>query len=261
MTGPSDIILPSGLSIPILFEDRSVLAIDKPAGWMLAPDSWENTRRNLKLALIQSIRAGDHWARSRHLRFIRYLHRLDAETTGVLLLAKSPGVVRPFSELFSRRRVLKVYLAVVAGEPKRVEWDCSTALAPDLRSPGRMRAGGTGALPAETHFRVLAARPGMALLEVRPLTGRTHQIRVHLAHSGHPVLGDSLYAPPRQGVQGSNNLGLRAVALAYDDPFRHRPVRIVAPAAEFLRRFGFGDVEWTFLQPARCVTVQKDRRE
>src|SRR6185436_13953576 len=115
---------PTGLSIPILYEDRSVMAIDKPAGWMLAPDSWDKTGRNLQLALNSSVAARDFWASSRNLKYLRFIHRLDADTSGLLLLAKSPGALATFSELFETRRVEKKYLAVVCGIPKESRWTC-----------------------------------------------------------------------------------------------------------------------------------------
>jgi 23S rRNA-/tRNA-specific pseudouridylate synthase len=86
-SGPIE--LPTGEEIPVLYEDRSVLAIDKPRGWMLAPASWQKTGRNLQAALESSIRAGDFWARSRGLKFLRFVHRLDAGTSGVLLANSS----------------------------------------------------------------------------------------------------------------------------------------------------------------------------
>src|SRR5213593_2527572 len=103
MAKTSYIELGSGEQIPILYEDRSVLAIDKPRGWMLVPFSWQRTDRNLQAALSSSIAAKDFWARSRNIRFLRFVHRLDAETTGVLLFAKSPGATKSYSRLFESR--------------------------------------------------------------------------------------------------------------------------------------------------------------
>ncbi len=80
MAKPKQIDLPDGARIPILYEDRAVLAIDKPAGWLLAPDSWDRTSRNLQLALMSSIRGGDYWARSRNLQFLRFAHRRSRPT-------------------------------------------------------------------------------------------------------------------------------------------------------------------------------------
>lgn len=232
--------LPTGETIPILYEDRSALAVDKPAGWMLVPVSWQNTGRNLQAALMSSIRARDFWARSRGLRFLRYAHRLDTDTTGILLFGKSPGAVATLSRLFESRQMEKVYLAVVEPAPSHTHWTCREPLAFDPRRHGRMVVSRREGKPAETEFRLLETRGRCALLEALPYSGRTHQIRLHLAHAGCPVVGDALYGPSASDQPGS--LGLRAVRLSYVDPFTRRPVRIEAPSAGFLRDFGFAGV-------------------
>ena len=239
MPRPDHIELPTGETIPILYEDRGVLALDKPAGWMLVPFSWQKTGRNLQVALTSSIAARDFWARSRNLKFLRFVHRLDAGTTGILLCAKSPGAVEAFGELFESRRMEKGYLAVVHGKPKAEQWTCRLKLAPDPRRRGRMKVDAHHGKPAETAFRVLQAAGKFSLIEARPFTGRTHQIRIHLAQSGCAVAGDPLYGPP--AAEADEELGLRAVHLAYTDPFTRRAVRIRAPAAEFCRRYGFAE--------------------
>lgn len=236
MARPNCIELPGCEPIPILFEDRVVLAIDKPRGWMLVPESWQNTTRNLQAAITSSVVAGDFWARSRGLKFLRHVHRLDADTSGVLLLAKSPGAVDAISNLFESRQMEKTYLAVVAGEPKETEWTCSLSLLPDPRQPGRMRVDVRAGKPAETWFKVLEKKEGLALIEARPLSGRTHQIRVHLAESHLPITGDTLYGRMRR----DSPLGLRATDLAFGNPFTRKRVRICAPREAFLQEFGFG---------------------
>ena len=238
MAKPSHIELPDGTRIPILYEDRSVLAIDKPAGWLLVPDSWERTGRNLQLALTSSLKLGDFWARSRNLKFLRFVHRLDADTSGVLLLAKSPGALQALSKLFEARRVEKSYLAAVRGIPGEKTWTCRLRLAPEKKAIGRMKVDQRAGKDAETHFTVLQTRKDSALIEARPTTGRTHQIRVHLATAGHAVIGDPLYGP-KDVMQPGRELALRAVALAYCDPFQKTQVRIQAPNSEFKKRFGF----------------------
>ncbi len=243
MAKPKSIELPGVEPIPILYEDRSVLAIDKPRGWMLVPFSWQRTNRNLQAALVSSITAGDFWARSRGLKFLKFVHRLDAETTGILLFAKSAGAVESYSDLFESRRMEKTYLAVVRGLPRENEWTCRLKLAPDPNQIGKMKVDVREGKESETHFQVLQSREGRTLIEAHPLTGRTHQIRVHLAQSGCPVIGDELYGRPENRVE----LGLRAVRLAYVDPFTRRRIEIRAPTEGFYQEYGF---EWPEVQGA-----------
>src|SRR6185295_10509445 len=123
--------LNDGTILPILYEDRSVIAIDKPAGWMLVPYNWDRTSRNLHLALSSSILARDYWARSRNLKYLRHVHRLDGDTSGVLLLARSPGALQTFGRMFESRRMQKHYLAVTSGIPKETDWICRSKIGPD----------------------------------------------------------------------------------------------------------------------------------
>ena len=236
MPKPNCIELPDCEPIPILFEDRSVLAVDKPRGWMLVPHTWQKTSRNLQAAITSSIAAGDFWARSRGLKCLRHVHRLDADTSGILLFAKSPGAVDVISDLFESRRMEKTYLAVVMGEPKQTEWTCQLQLGPDPRQFGRMQVDVRGGKDAETRFTIRETRGEFTLVEAKPVTGRTHQIRVHLAACGLPIVGDPLYGRPENKLP----LGLRAVRLAFVNPFTKNRVDIRAPQEDFLRQFGFG---------------------
>jgi 23S rRNA pseudouridine1911/1915/1917 synthase len=217
MAKPLSIQFPGEDPIPILYEDRSVLAIDKPAGWMLVPLSWQKTNRNLQAAIESSLVARHFWARSRNLKFLRYIHRLDAETSGILLFAKSPGALNTVGDR----------------EPRDKEWTCRLALTPDPGQIGRIVTRDDGK-PAETLFRVLASGHGRHLIEARPYTGRQHQIRVHLAEAGCPVHGDELY-----GRATAEPMALRAVGLAYQDPFTRKNVFIRAAVKEFLSGHGF----------------------
>ena len=236
MAKPNFIELPGCEPISIIYEDRSVIAIDKPRGWMLVPDSWRKTNWNLQTAIDSSIRADDFWARSRNLRYLRHVHRLDADTSGVMLFAKSEGAMRAMSDMFESRRMEKTYLAVVEGVPREKEWTCELPLGPDPLKFGRMKVdrSETGK-EAETHFRALVSNERFTLIEASPLTGRTHQIRVHLAQSGSPIMCDELYGRVEKGFR----LGLRALRLAYQDTFTRRFVNILAPAESFLKEFGF----------------------
>lgn len=245
-TKPNLIELNDGTMIPILFENRSVLAIDKPSGWMLVPFTWQRTNRNLHAAIVSAIATGKHWAKSRGLKFLCHVHRLDTDTTGILLLARSRGAVETVGRLFESRQVAKRYLTIVTGVPAQREWTCHLKLAQDEDQIGRIKVDPVNGKGAETHFTVLASHGGLSLIEARPVTGRTHQIRVHLAAAGHPVLGDALYGRPLPAPAGPGGkrsgltpMSLRAIDLTYIDPFTRKPVAIHAPFEEFVRSHHF----------------------
>lgn len=240
MPKPMHIQFPGLDPIPILFEDRTVLAIDKPAGWMLIPYTWQRTNRNLQAAIDSSIAGGHFWAKSRNLKYLRHVHRLDAETTGILLFGKSPGGLRTLGEIFEQRQMEKVYLAVVAGAPKQAVWKCDKPIGPVPRQFGRMRIDPKEGKPAETGFKVLASVNGATLLECRPVTGRTHQIRVHLLDAGLSIVGDPMYGNTQlKSTNGHFPMALRAVKLGFINPFTKKRVFIKAPREEFLAAFGF----------------------
>lgn len=252
---------PDLIRIPILYEDRSVMAIDKPAGWLLVPFSWQRTSRNLAAALVSSIAAGDFWAKSRNLKFLRNIHRLDGDTSGILLMGRSLGAVDTLSNLFEERRISKTYLVVVEGTPSKSAWTCRVPIGPDPRRHGRVIVDFKGGRDAETDFRVVASKGNTSLVEARPLTGRTHQIRVHLLEAGHPVVGDELYGRPLKNADpwAPFPLGLRAARLAYIDPFVRRPVRIAAPVGDFLKAFGWPADAWKEEPEAKGVEFARQR--
>lgn len=239
MAKPQFLELSDAEPIPILFEDRSVIAIDKPAGWMLVPHSWQRTGWNLQAAINSSINAGHYWARSRNLKFLRYIHRLDADTSGVLLFGKSFGAVETYGDLFESRQMEKRYLAIVHGQPRDAEWTCRLALSANPQAIGSVHVDEQGK-ECETFFRTLATKSGYSLVEAHPFTGRQHQIRVHLNAVGHGILGDPLYGPSsEQAAFTRPAMALRSVELSYRDPFTKRPVRIQAAAETWLKKYGW----------------------
>lgn len=229
--------LPGGEMVPILYEDRSVLAIDKPSGWVVEAGDDSPNIQQLQLGVREGITRGWFWAKCRNLKFLRFVHRLDLPTTGILLGAKSAGGVSSYSKVFSDRGVSKRYLAVVEGTPKVGEWTCSEPLGPHPTQHGRHQIDRKMGKDASTDFKVLAKGNGRALVEARPFTGRTHQIRLHLLAAGLPVVGDAMYGR----AEPDGLLGLRAIGLEYEDPFTQRKVKIRAPVEEFLTRFGFSE--------------------
>lgn len=129
-------------------------------------------------------------------RDLLLVHRLDVGTTGLLLVALDEDAHRALADRFARRAVEKTYLALVWGRPRPGSGEWSLALAPDRADRRRMKVDPAGR-PAVTGYRVLAARHAVALVELQARTGRTHQLRVHLAAQGHPIVGDDLYGGPR----------------------------------------------------------------
>jgi len=162
-------------------------------------------------------------------------------------------------EMFESRRMEKTYLAVVEGVPREKEWTCELPLGPDPKNFGKMRVDNSEeGKEAETHFRVLMNTDLFTLIEASPLTGRTHQIRVHLAESGSPIVCDEIYGRVMKGYR----LGLRAVRLAYKDTFTRRPISILAPTENFLKEFGFTlSKELQQEKWARRAFVPKEKKE
>src|SRR6185369_1831383 len=122
------------------------------------------------------------------------------------------GALRNYSDLFESRRMQKRYLAVVRGNPKQDEWVCKAKLGPDPKEHGRQRVDPLGK-EAGTNFKVIERKGGLALIEARPVTGRTHQIRLHLEQAGLPIVGDPMYGVPGDRSQRNPLMALRAAEL------------------------------------------------
>ena len=187
----------------ILYEDEAILAFDKPSGMLVAPDRWDKARENL-MGLAHD-KFGKHVAN---------VHRLDADTSGILLCAKTKPALDFLSGQFQSKTVEKTYRCLVAVLPPEramkvvapvrdpagvlpAAFTIDLALGEDPEQPGRMRVfRKRGGKASVTEFRTLESFGRFAFLECKPLTGRTHQIRVHLAAAGAPVLNDVFYGDP-----------------------------------------------------------------
>ena len=181
--------------IPVLFEDAHLLALDKPAGLLTSPDRYDPNRPNLMKLLHAGIAAAKPWARERQLTYLSNAHRLDFETSGVILLAKTREVLVSLADMFGCEKPAKKYVALVQGEPAETEFEIDARLSPHPVKLGLMRVDPKNGKQSKTKFKVLETFPrfGYTLLQCEPLTGRTHQIRVHAAYAGLKLVGDQLY--------------------------------------------------------------------
>jgi len=179
--------------IPVVFEDEHLLAIDKPAALLTSPDSDDPKRPNLMRLLHAGIAEGKPWARARGLTYLANAHRLDFETTGVLLLAKNKPALVTLADMFGIEKPLKTCITLVQGTPEADEFEVDASLAPHPTSAGLMRVDPKRGKHARTRFSVITKFRGYTLLKCEPFTDRPHQIRVHLRHVQLSVLGDSLY--------------------------------------------------------------------
>jgi RluA family pseudouridine synthase len=173
------------IDLPVLHFDDSILAIDKSAGILSIPDHWDPEVPDA----VTELRA--RWGK------LFVVHRLDKDTSGVLIFARSPEAHKAMSAAFESRSVAKVYRALVHGAPAWEEITCDLPLSPDGDRLHRTIVDAHKGKPSSTAFAVLARYKDHALIEARPTTGRTHQVRVHLAALGHPCLCDPLYGDGR----------------------------------------------------------------
>ena len=246
--------------IPVLFEDAHLLALDKPAGLLVSPDRNQPDRPSLMRLLHDAIAAGKPWALERGLTYLSNAHRLEADTTGVLLLAKSKPALIKLADLFGTRKPVRQFLALVHGCPSQETFQVNARLALHLDTAGLMRVDPRSGKRAETRFTVLERFAEQTLLRCEPLTDRPHQIRAHLLNSGLRVVGDALYGgkplwlsrlkrdyrlkPGREERPLLARTTLHAEQLSLPHPVTSEPLTITAPwpkdlrvAVKYLREF------------------------
>jgi len=176
-----------------LFEDEHFLALDKPSLLPTSPIREEPERPSLISLLHHDLRRGASWAKERGLGYLINTHRLDAETSGVLLLAKSKPDLIALANLFGSAAVQMRFIALVQGAPREDMIAVEAKLAPHPSIAGRMRVDEQRGKRSRTEFEARERFNGYTLIECRPFTHRLHQIRLHLSHVGFPIAGDTAY--------------------------------------------------------------------
>jgi 23S rRNA pseudouridine955/2504/2580 synthase len=215
---------------PIVFEDPALLVVDKPSGVAVHGGS------GVSFGVIESLRAARPQA-----KLLELAHRLDRDTSGLLIVAKKRAALVELHRMLREGQVEKLYAVVTAGE-YRGPAEIRESLHKYVTASGERRvAVKEGGLAAATRVSITRKTDRFSLLEVRLLTGRTHQIRVHLAHAGHPVLGDDKYgdfALNRElAKQGVKRLFLHAASLAFDHPATGERLRLTSPLPADMQAF------------------------
>jgi len=226
--------LPEPIPLDILYQDEDVVVINKPAGMAVHPAGRlrSGTLVNALLHHFQTLSAVGGELRP------GLVHRLDRMTSGVLVVARNDVAHRRLAAQFAARQVEKTYLALVQGRVKKAEGTIDTPIGRDLvrrvRMTARRRLGAPGVRAALSHYRALQRYEDFTLLEVKISTGRTHQIRAHLASIGHPVVGDTLYGA-RGGVLRRHFL--HAWRISFVHPSTRQPLTFTAPLPAELEQF------------------------
>ncbi|HYN21030.1 MAG TPA: RluA family pseudouridine synthase [Thermoanaerobaculia bacterium] len=248
-----DRVQPEEGDLGILYEDSELAVLDKPAGLTVHPGAGRTTGTLAHRLLARYPEMAGVGGPGRP----GIVHRLDQGTSGALVVARTPAAYQRLARAFAAREVNKRYLAIVYGEPKppagRID-------APIGRHPTRRKemAVRLGARPARTGYQTLTAREGVALVELDLATGRTHQIRVHLKHLGHPLVGDSVYGEARwkglpKPIQGRlrdfPRPALHAWRLAFRHPLDGRSLAFEAPVPEDLMELWTGVTGTELLTP------------
>ncbi|KMQ50513.1 23S rRNA pseudouridine synthase D [Chitinispirillum alkaliphilum] len=247
---------PQKLDLDILYEDSFFLAVNKPAGLVVHPGNG-NPDRTLVNGLVYHL---GEISRGSAVERPGIVHRLDKDTSGVLIVAKSDEAHQRVSKLFCNREIKKRYAAFCIGAVPDTEGQIDSPLARSRKNPLKRSVDFKGGKPALTSYRLIKHKRGISFLTLSPFTGRTHQIRVHSSHCGFPVLNDDLYGGGRERVlkfapmdrpfaysvlKCFSRHALHAFSLKFVHPFTFRPIEIKAPLpADFQQAMSVMQVEW-----------------
>lgn len=227
-TVPHDLV-PHPMDLNVVYEDESLIVIDKPRGLATHPAA---TLREPSLVNGLLARGGSLSSMGGEFR-PGIVHRLDKETTGLIVVAKNDAAHVALARQFEMKQAGRIYVGIVAGEPDRIRFDIDAPIARDPKNRQRMAVDASGK-PALTHCQVLEVIGAGTLMGFRLSTGRTHQIRVHLRAIGHPILGDRVYAPVKYH---DHPLQLHAAILNFSHPVTGVIVKCyVPPPIDFFGR-------------------------
>jgi 23S rRNA pseudouridine1911/1915/1917 synthase len=215
--------LPEQMNLDVIFEDDDLLVLNKPAGIVMHPGAGHQQRTLVNALLAHCQNLSGIGGKERP----GIVHRLDKETSGALVVAKNDATHRDLSSQFAARTMTKIYLALVAGTLRKTSGLIDKAIERHPVHRQRMSIARRQGRSAKTEYRVLRSSGDVSLVECTLHTGRTHQIRVHLHHLGHPVLGDKLYGGKRAGDYSRQML--HAWKLAFRHPRTGETMNFTAP--------------------------------
>lgn len=201
--------IPEDIPIDIVYEDEFLLVVNKPAGMLVHP-----SEKDGKGTLVNGI--SHYYQQTNQQRRIRYIHRLDTETSGLLVLAKTAFIHSYYDHLLKEKKIKRLYYAIVEGKPKKSVDTIHASIGRDRHHNSRRIISKTGD-DAITHYQILQSNKRYSLLQCQLETGRTHQIRVHLRSIGHPIVGDHLYNPKKHHIKRH---ALHAYQLQLFHPFK-----------------------------------------
>ncbi len=212
---------PERLDLVVAYEDEHLLVVDKPPGMVVHPSAGHASGTLVHGLLWRGVAGGEEPGRP------GIVHRLDRDTSGLLVVARNAETHRKLQRLLRRRELTREYLALACGRPRSWRGRIEAPLGRDRTDRTRVSLDTTSPREAVTHFEVVELYPAHALLRVRLETGRTHQIRVHLAAIGLPVAGDPVYG--RAGELGLTRQFLHAARLAFPHPVSGETVDVASP--------------------------------
>ncbi|MCV0403958.1 MAG: RluA family pseudouridine synthase [Chloroflexi bacterium] len=217
LTAPADeSLVPESIPLDVAYEDGTMLIVDKPAGLVVHPSAGHGTGTLVNALLGRSIERGEPLGSIAGVGRPGIVHRLDKETSGLIVVAKTDDAQASLMRQFGERTIEKEYLALVRGEAPSPRGRVEAPIGRDPRDRQRM-AVVAGGRASTTEYEVLGTANGYALLSLRPLTGRTHQIRAHLSYLGLPIAGDLRYGGG-EGPGGLRRQFLHAARLRLERP-------------------------------------------